>query len=110
MAAERNSFPRRWDPCIIGFDLKIIWEMSVELANDWRDELDAGHELGIAVDVYNVWWDPNLPREIARAAKRICAFQISDWLRDTTDLRFDRGMMGDGVIDIPKIRKNGRRR
>ena len=30
MAAERNSFPRRWDPCIIGFDLKIIWEMSVK--------------------------------------------------------------------------------
>ena len=30
MAAERNSFPRRWDPCIIGFDLKIIWEMSIQ--------------------------------------------------------------------------------
>lgn len=78
---------------------------TLELANDWCDELDAGPELGIAVDVYNVWWDPNLPREIARAGKRICAFHISDWLRDTTELRFDRGMMGDGVIDIPKIRK-----
>ncbi len=78
---------------------------TLELANDWCDELDGGPELGIAVDVYNVWWDPNLAREIARAGNRICAFHICDWLHETTDLRFDRGMMGDGVIDIPKIRK-----
>ena len=41
MAAERNSFPRRWDPCIIGFDLKIIWEMSIYYS--WSKEfLEAG--------------------------------------------------------------------
>ena len=78
---------------------------TLELANDWCDDLGAGDELGIAVDVYNVWWDPNLAREIARAGSRICAFHICDWLIDTCDLRADRGMMGDGVIDIPAIRK-----
>ena len=31
-------------------------------------------------------------------------FQASDWLVPTTDLVFDRGMMGDGCIDIPRIR------
>ena len=61
-------------------------------------------ELGIAVDVYHVWWDPDLAEQIARAGSRIAAFHINDWLEDTRDLRLDRGMMGDGVIDIPRIR------
>ena len=74
-------------------------------ANDWCDRLGAGDELGIALDVYHVWWDPNLEREIARAGRRIVAFHVNDWLTDTCDLRLDRGMMGDGVIDIPAIRR-----
>ena len=74
-------------------------------ANDWCDLLDTGPELGIAVDVYHVWWDPTLESEIKRAGSRIAAFHINDWLDNTKDLRLDRGMMGDGVIDIPKIRK-----
>jgi sugar phosphate isomerase/epimerase len=72
-------------------------------ANDLCDELGEG--LGIAVDVYHVWWDPELEREIRRAGKkRILAFHVCDWLVPTTDLLLDRGMMGDGVIDIRKIR------
>lgn len=78
---------------------------TLEMANDWCEELGAGAELGVVVDVYNVWWDPNLEREIIRAGNKICAFHICDWLCDTSDLRLDRGMMGDGVIDIPKIRR-----
>ena len=74
-------------------------------ANDWCDQLGAGPELGIAVDVYHVWWDPMLESEIKRAGSRIAAFHVNDWSDDTKDLRLDRGMMGDGVIDIPKIRK-----
>ncbi len=73
-------------------------------ANDWCDLLGDGPELGIAVDVYHLWWDPELESQIARAGKRIAAFHICDWLMDTQDLRLDRGMMGDGVIDIKKIR------
>ena len=72
-------------------------------ANDLCDELGEG--LGVAVDVYHVWWDPNVATEIARAGKdRILAFHVCDWLVPTTDLLLDRGMMGDGVIDIPAIR------
>lgn len=75
------------------------------IANDWCDALDADDAIGIAVDTYAVWWDPDLEAQIARAGSRICAFHISDWLADTRDLRLDRGMMGDGLIDIPAIRR-----
>ena len=74
-------------------------------ANDLCDELGPG--LGLAVDVYHVWWDPRLEREIERAggqSGRLLAFHLCDWLVPTTDLLLDRGMMGDGVIDIPRIR------
>ena len=65
----------------------------------------AGGGLGIVVDVYHVWWDPELKSEIARAGStRLSGFQINDWLVPTNDLLNDRGMMGDGVIEIKKIR------
>jgi sugar phosphate isomerase/epimerase len=71
-----------------------------ELAPKGRDGL------GIAVDVYHVWWDPDLEAGIQRAgaAERLYAYHICDWLVPTTDLLNDRGMMGDGVIDLPLIR------
>lgn len=72
-------------------------------ANDWIEALGGGPELGLVVDVYHLWWDPNLEREIERAAGRIVSFHVCDWLMNTTDLRLDRGMMGDGVIDIRGI-------
>ncbi len=78
---------------------------TMEHANDLCDELGAG--IGIAVDVYHVWWDPHLQREIERAgghSKRLLAYHICDWLVPTADLLLDRGMMGDGVIDLPRIR------
>lgn len=51
-------------------------------ALDWCDELDPDGEfgLGVAVDVYHVWWDPDLASQILRAGKRILAFHVSDWL------------------------------
>jgi sugar phosphate isomerase/epimerase len=62
--------------------------------------------LGVCLDVYHIWWDPNLKRDIARAGleKRIFGFHVCDWLVPTADVLNDRGMMGDGVIDIPSIR------
>jgi sugar phosphate isomerase/epimerase len=71
-------------------------------ANDLCDELGEG--TGVAVDVYHLWWDPNLAKEIARAGKSILAYHVNDWLVPTTDLLLDRGMMGDGVIDLRVIR------
>ena len=79
---------------------------TMEHANDLCDELGAG--LGIAVDAYHVWWDPHLEREIVRAGgaspMRLFAYHICDWLVPTTDLLTDRGMMGDGVIDLKRLR------
>lgn len=64
-----------------------------------------GEGIGVALDVYHVWWDPDLAAQIARAGReRLLAFHICDWLVPTRDLLTDRGMMGDGVIDIPHIR------
>ena len=64
-----------------------------------------GDGVGVAIDVYHVWWDPDLERDIARAGDKILAHHICDWLVPTTDLLLDRGMMGDGVIDLRQIRR-----
>ena len=77
---------------------------SVSQALDWCDQLGGGPALGVVLDVYHVWWDADLAKQIERASGRIVAFHVSDWLTDTQDLRVDRGMMGDGVIEIPRIR------
>ena len=77
--------------------------------NTLRHALDiceaVGDGVGVAIDVYHVWWDPELPEQIARAGKaRILAHHICDWLVPTKDLLLDRGMMGDGVVDLAGIR------
>ena len=80
---------------------------TMEQALDVCDALDPGKSgaLGVAVDVYHVWWDPKLEAQIQRAGKeRLLAFHVCDWMLPTTHLLEDRGMMGDGVIDIPRIR------
>ncbi|HWA17753.1 MAG TPA: sugar phosphate isomerase/epimerase family protein [Devosia sp.] len=65
-----------------------------------------GEGMGVAIDVYHAWWDPKLAESIARAGreKRILAYHISDWLVPTRDPLLDRGMMGDGIIDLAGIR------
>jgi sugar phosphate isomerase/epimerase len=76
-------------------------------ALDLCDRLDQGRSgmLGVALDVYHVWWDPELLAQIARAGKdRLLAFHVCDWLVPTRDILNDRGMSGDGVIDIRSIR------
>lgn len=73
-------------------------------ALDLAEELDpSGGALGVVVDAYHVWWDPTLPEQIARAAGRILGYHVSDWLPGTNDLLLDRGMMGDGLIDLPGL-------
>ncbi len=64
--------------------------------------------LRVAIDAYHVWWDPRLRKTASTRAgrgKRIAAFHICDWLVRTTDLLMDRGMMGDGVIDLSAMRR-----
>jgi sugar phosphate isomerase/epimerase len=73
-------------------------------ALDLCDRLGPG--VGVAIDVYHVWWDPDLAAQIARSSAkgRLLAYHVCDWLVPTRDVLNDRGMMGDGVIDLRAIR------
>jgi sugar phosphate isomerase/epimerase len=78
-------------------------------ALDWCDAVEGEStvpDLGVAIDAYHVWWDPSLSTNIARAGKsnRIFAYHVCDWLVPTLDVLNDRGMMGDGVIDLKAMR------
>jgi sugar phosphate isomerase/epimerase len=91
---------------------------TLEQALDLCDELDPlqpgkntpGQQaaLGVALDVYHCWWDPKLEQQIARAGQgtrsRLLAYHVCDWLAPTRDLLNDRGMMGDGVVELRKLR------
>jgi sugar phosphate isomerase/epimerase len=78
---------------------------TIEQANNMVEQFQSSH-LGVVVDVYHLWWDPNLAKEIKRCGENnnLFAFHLSDWLTPTTDLLYDRGIMGDGCIPIKRIR------
>lgn len=59
--------------------------------------------LGVVVDVYHVWWDPQLAAGLERAAGHVVGYHVSDWLVPTTSVLQGRGLMGEGIIDIPAI-------
>lgn len=78
---------------------------TIAQARRWCETLDPeGRYLGIAVDAYHVWWDPLLAPSIAAAGPRIRALHVCDWLRHTQEPLLDRGMMGDGVIELKRLR------
>jgi sugar phosphate isomerase/epimerase len=60
--------------------------------------------VGVVVDVYHVWWDPERAEEIARLGDRIAGYHVNDWLVPVKNVLMNRGMMGDGVIELRKIR------
>ena len=64
----------------------------------------APQEVGVVIDVYHVWWDPQVYAQIARAAGHICGFHVNDWIVPLPDLLNGRGMMGDGVIELRRLR------
>lgn len=74
-------------------------------ANDMAEAINSPW-VGVAVDVYHLWWDPTLEQEIKRCGKKgnLLAFHICDWNVPTTDMLNDRGLMGEGCIPIRKIR------
>lgn len=78
---------------------------TLKQANEMADELDSPF-VGVAVDVYHLWWDPDLEAEIKRCGKNnhLFAFHICDWSVPTKDMLNDRGLMGDGCIPVKKIR------
>jgi len=105
--AKANGMPLAIEPLHPMYAADRACINTMEQALDVCDALDPGQTgaIGVAVDVYHVWWDPKLQAQIERAGqRRLLAFHVCDWLTPTTDLLNDRGMMGDGVIDIPRIR------
>lgn len=78
--------------------------VTLDEANTIAEQYDANN-VGVVVDVYHVWWDPNLYEQIKRATGRILGYHVSDWLVPTPDMVKGRGMMGDGVIELMKIRQ-----
>lgn len=62
--------------------------------------------LGIAVDTYHVWWDPELCSALRRAAGKTVSVHVGDWLVPTESLLAGRGLPGDGVIDLADILKD----
>jgi sugar phosphate isomerase/epimerase len=74
-------------------------------ANDLTEILNSKN-VGVAVDVYHLWWDPNLEKEIERSGKNgtLLAFHVCDWKSPTKDMLNDRGLMGEGCIPLKKIR------
>ena len=72
-------------------------------ANDMASNFSSD-DVGVIIDVYHVWWDPRLYDEIERAAGRILGFHVSDWTVPTDEFLAGRGLMGDGVIELRRIR------
>lgn len=78
---------------------------TIAQANDMAEEINSDF-VGLAVDVYHLWWDDKLEAEIKRCGKNnnLLAFHVCDWNVPTTDFLTDRGLMGDGCINVPQIR------
>ena len=75
--------------------------VSLAQANTIAERLD----LGVVIDVYHVWWDPDVYAQIQRAQGRILGFHVNDWIVPLPDILKGRGMMGDGVIEIRRLRE-----
>jgi sugar phosphate isomerase/epimerase len=78
---------------------------TIAQANDMAERL-ASPWVGVAVDVYHLWWDPALETEIERCGrnKHLFAFHVCDWKSPTIEMLNDRGLMGEGCIPVRKIR------
>ncbi|WP_404455529.1 sugar phosphate isomerase/epimerase [Virgibacillus necropolis] len=78
--------------------------VTLDQANTMAEKYN-DNQVGVVVDVFHVWWDPDLYNQIVRATGRILGFHVSDWAVPITDTFKARSMMGDGVIEIRRIRK-----
>lgn len=76
---------------------------SLAEANDLAERFD--ETVGVIVDVFHLWFDAQIYREIERAGKRILGFHVSDWCVPLPDILLSRAMMGDGVIELKKFRE-----
>ena len=100
--AKKNQMPLGIEP------LHPMYAADRACVNTVRQALDICSKfcddyLGVVLDVYHIWWDPFLKEAIKKAKGKILGYHVCDWHRETNDLLLDRGMMGDGVIDIKQI-------
>jgi len=76
--------------------------VTLQQANDLAEQFNS--TVGVVLDVFHLWWDPEIQTQIHRATPRILGFHVSDWLNPLPDILLGRGLMGDGIIDIPTLR------
>ena len=74
---------------------------TMKAANDLCEAI-GGNNVGVAVDAFHVWWDPEFQSELARCGKNghLSGYHICDWKLNMKDMLNDRGLMGEGVIDL----------
>ncbi len=77
---------------------------SLEEANDLAEHFNSP-QVGVVIDIYHVWWDAHVQREISRAGPHTLGFHVNDWLVPNTNVLVGRGMMGDGVVDNRELRE-----
>jgi len=79
---------------------------TLQQANDMAESIKDAF-VGLVVDVYHLWWEENLKKEIARCGKNenLFAYHISDWKAPLQDILNDRGLMGEGCIPLKKIKR-----
>lgn len=78
--------------------------VTLKQANDLADQLSSS-AAGVVVDVFHVWWDPEVKQQIERARGRIAGFHVSDWPVPLPGILMGRAIMGDGVIELRKLRQ-----
>lgn len=102
--ARSNQMPLAIEPLHPMYAADRACVNTMKQALDICDRLGAG--TGVALDVYHVWWDPELEKQVIRAGRngQLLAYHVCDWLVPTNDMLTDRGMMGDGIIELKKIR------
>lgn len=78
------------------------WLVTLGQANDVVAAFDSPF-LGIALDCYHVWWDPDFEPQLRRAAGRIAGVHVADWIPPSPDHLRGRGLPGEGVIPVERF-------
>src|ERR1700729_1624776 len=78
--------------------------VTLKQANNMAEQL-ASPFAQVVIDAFHVWWDPDVMQEIERARGRITGFHVSDWPVPLPGILMGRAMMGDGVIELRKLRQ-----
>jgi sugar phosphate isomerase/epimerase len=78
--------------------------VTLKQANDLVEQLRSP-AAGVVIDAFHVWWDPEVMAQIERARGRIAGFHVSDWPVPLPGILMGRSMMGDGVIELRRLRK-----